>query len=124
MTDISIVAGPEDRSRVAPLLEALRQSGLNPVWEDSVPEQAARLTAIIWSRNSVDAAGHGDLLDAADKAKAKGTYAGVKIDDVDLPFGFGGLQLFDLSGWNGTAADPRLAEMIDALNARLSGALA
>jgi hypothetical protein len=122
MTDIFIAAAPEDRPRVAPLAEALRAAGLNPVTEGGV-EQVAQmpLTLVTWSERSVDPAQDGGLLDLADKAKAKGSYAGVKIDDAPLPFGFGGLQLFDLSGWNGSPADPRVAEMVAALQSRLSG---
>lgn len=122
MTDILIAAAPEDRSRGAPLAEALSDAGLSPGWADAADQVASvPLTLVIWSSRSADSALNGALLDLADKAKAKGGYAGVKIDDVDLPFGFGGLQLFDLAGWNGSPADPRVAAMIAALKSRLSG---
>lgn len=117
MTDIFIAHAPEDQARAALLVEALRGAGINAGSDGSAAD--APLTAVIWSKSST--AGQGAVLDHADKAKAKGSYAGIKIDEVDLPFGFGGLQLIDLAGWNGSAGDPRVAGLIEAMKARLSG---
>jgi hypothetical protein len=122
MTDILIAAAAEDRPRIAPLVDALRSAGLDPATGAGGEAVAdAPLTLVIWSKGSVEAADAGGLLDLADKAKAKGSYAGAKIDDVALPFGFGGLQLFDLADWNGSAADPRIVEIVAALKSRLTG---
>jgi hypothetical protein len=122
MTDIFIAAAPADRPRVAPLTETLRAAGLNPVMEGGADRlDTARLTLVVWSANSADPATDGGLIDLADKAKTKGSYAGVKLDDVALPFGFGGLQMFDLSGWRDAASDPRMTAMISALKSRLAG---
>lgn len=118
MTDIFIAHAPEDGQRVAPLADALRAAGLDIALDGAAD---APLTAVIWSTNSTDPAKNGALLDLADKAKAKGGYAGVRIDDAELPFGFGGLQLIDLVGWSGAAGDPRVSALADALKARLSG---
>jgi hypothetical protein len=122
MTDIFIAAAPADRPRVAPLTETLRAAGLNPVIEGGADRLGtAPLTLVVWSENSADPATDGGLIDLADKAKTKGSYAGVKLDDVALPFGFGGLQMFDLSGWRDAPSDPRLTAMISALKSRLAG---
>lgn len=116
MTDITIAIAPEDRSRIAPLTEALRATGI-----DAGLDEGGALTLVVWSDRSTDMARNAALLDQADRAKARGGYAGVKIDDVELPFGFGGLQLIDLSGWNGTGGDPLLGELERALKSRLAG---
>lgn len=118
MTDIFIAHAPEDEPRAARLADALRAAGLDI---GSGGPDEARLTLVVWSTNSTDPARNGALLELADRAKAKDGYAGVRIDDVDLPFGFGGLQLIDLPGWSGAAGDPRVAGLADALKARLSG---
>lgn len=115
MTKISIVHAPEDQSRIASLAEGLRAAGIDIDGDDGAIE------LVVWTERSVDAGANAALLDQADRAKARGAYAGVKLEDVELPFGFGGLQLFDLSGWGGSANDPRVAEMAGALKARLAG---
>src|SRR5688572_29235059 len=109
MTDIFIAVTPDDRPRIASLADALRADGLTPHVEGAAEQVAAApLTLVIWSKRSIDSADGGGLLELADQAKAKGSYAGVKLDDVDLPFGFGGLQLFDLAGWSGSPGDSRV----------------
>lgn len=122
MTDIFIAATPQDQARAAALAQAIEAAGLTVATDGGAERVAeATLTLVIWSASSADPAQGGALLDLADKAKVRGSYAGVRIDEVDLPFGFGGLQLFDLPGWNGSAADPRVAGMIAALKSRLAG---
>lgn len=111
MTDIFLAHVPEDGARVAPLADALRAAALD-VRTD--PAEDARLTAVIWSRAAIEGEGHAALLDQADRAKARGTYLGVKLDLVNLPFGFGGLELIDLTG-----AAP--SALVEAAKARLSG---
>ena len=117
MTHIVIAHAPEDKNRIAPLAEGLRAAGIDVGGDEGI----AALTLLVWTERSVDAAANAALLDQADCAKARGAYAGVKLDDVELPFGFGGLQLFDLSEWNGSASDPRVADMATALKGRLAG---
>jgi hypothetical protein len=51
----------------------------------------------------------------------RGAYLGVLIEPVLPPFGFGEWQALDLSGWDGDAADPRLARLVEHVRDRLDG---
>jgi hypothetical protein len=84
----------------------------------------AALTLLVWTERSVDAAANAACSTKRIAPRHAGAYAGVKLDDVELPFGFGGLQLFDLSEWNGSAGDPRVADMATALKGAAGGAKA
>ena len=130
MSDIVIISLPEDRERAAAIAAALRGAGIDLWWDQETPAEAARrseqleaarLALVVWSKAGVDATRNEDLLDQADRAKGRGIYLGVPIDEVEMPFGYGGLQSVDLAKWSGKPGDSRLDALVEAVRSRLSG---
>lgn len=100
MTDITISYAVADQDRVATIVETLRREGYAVWWDrDIVPgadrktviaEQMgqAKLNLVAWSQSSVEAS---DVIAEAERAKGRRAYLGVLLDQVELPFGFGGV---------------------------------
>lgn len=131
MSDIFISYKTEDRKRVAPLVAALREAGLDVWWDQDIPagggwrhtiaEQLdrAKLCVVAWSEESTGPRGR-FVLEEAERSAARGAYLGVLIEPVQLPFGFAEWQAIDLSGWNGKAKPP-LTQFVAQVRARLEG---
>lgn len=130
MTDLFLSYKAEDRTRVAPLVQALETDGLSVWWDahigggddwrDTILRhlEAARGVIVVWSKRSVG--GHGQFVrDEATRALKRGTYFPVRIDKVDPPLGFGEMQALDLSSWKGDRSDPRYQAVLGALRKRL-----
>lgn len=110
MASVFIAHADADKARADAIADALREGGIG-----TVKIEAAALILVCWSAASVaDPA----VIEQADNAKARGDYFGVKLDGSDLPFGFGGLQQVDLSGWDGSAKSGELADLASAVRAR------
>ncbi len=101
MTDIFLSYAPADSTRAASIAEALRGGGYTVATGAREAGDAlstpARLSLVLWSVTSVDGERGGDVLDQAEAANARGAYLGVLIDDVGLPFGFGGSTPVDVA---------------------------
>ena len=132
MADIFFSYKREDREKVRPLVAALRASGLHTWWDEDIAGgqrwretivrelDAARLCVVAWSEQSVGEEGR-YVCEEAERAAARGAYLGVLVDKVSPPFGFAEWQAIDLSAWTGAPEDPRLADLIDSIRARLEG---
>jgi serine/threonine-protein kinase len=130
VTDLFLSYKAEDRSRVAPLVEALESDGLSVWWDahigggedwrDTILRhlEAARCVIVIWSRRSVGPQGN-FVRDEATRAQRRKTYFPLRIDKVDPPLGFGETQALDLTGWKGDRSDPRYQAVLGALRKRL-----
>lgn len=117
MTDIYLAYASEDADRARLLVDALRGAGYDIWWDrDMEPGtdrkvaiaghlESAKLVLVAWSRASVDTAIGKDVIDEAEKASGRAAYLGVLLDEVELPFGFGGHQAVDVAPFRGTAAD-------------------
>jgi hypothetical protein len=111
----------EDRNFVDRLAAALTLAG-HDVWFDrdlgagSFREQIlAQLTQaetaiVVWSARSKQSR---YVVDEAERAVARDVLLPIRIDDADLPLGFGGLQTFDLSSWSGREDDPKFTLLLD-----------
>lgn len=101
MTDIFVSHAPADASRAAAIVAALRGGGYSVVSGEREAEDAlaapAKLSLALWSRASTDPDTGGAVIDQAEAANARGGYLGVMIDEVDLPFGFGGSTPVDIA---------------------------
>ena len=75
---------------------------------------SAKLVLVLWSRASVDDATGGKVIDEAEAAKARGAYLGVLIDDVALPFGFGGSTPLDIAPFR-AAGEGKRAKLVEAV---------
>ena len=132
MADIFFSYKREDREKVRPLVGALRASGLDTWWDEDIPGgqrwretivrelDASRLCVVAWSQQSVGEEGR-YVCEEAERAAGRGAYLGVLVDRVSPPFGFAEWQAIDLSGWTGDPDDPRLADLIETIRARLEG---
>jgi hypothetical protein len=133
MSDIFISYKTEDRKRVARLVEALRDAGLDVWWDQDIPAgggwrhtiaehlDKAKLCVVAWSEESTGPRGR-FVLEEAERTAARNAYVGVLIDPVQLPFGFAEWQAIDLSDWNGRAKKhPLLDHFVAQVRARLEG---
>jgi hypothetical protein len=118
MTDIFVSHAPADAARAAAVEMALRGAGYTvdrgerQIVDALMPP--VKLTLALWSRASVDDAGGGAVIDEAEDAKARGGYLGVLIDDVALPFGFGGTTPVDIAPFR-EGSDAKLRDLVEAV---------
>jgi TolB-like protein len=131
-TDVFISYKAEDRARLKPLVAALEAEGFSVWWDAHIGTgadwreeiqqhlDAARCVIVAWSERSVGHEGH-FVRDEATRAKRRGSYVPIRLDDVEPPLGFGEVQAPLFSGWKGKRSDPRFVALADAVNARLTG---
>lgn len=124
----------EDQARVAPLVSALRDGGIDIWWDQDIPAGGAwretleqmlgtsQLCLVVWSERSIGPGGR-FVREEAERSARRGAYLGVLIDEVLPPLGFGEWQALDLVGWSGESSDRRMAGLVDAVRARLAGEL-
>jgi hypothetical protein len=117
MSDIFVSYASEDRAAAQKLAKALEARGWSIFWDRTIPTGktwretigkelgSARCVVVLWSKTSVDS---DFVLDEAGAAKARRVLLPVRIDDVELPFGFGSIQTADLVNWNSTRVTPEL----------------
>ncbi len=121
----------EDRSRLKPLVAALeaeefdvwwdRHIGGGTDWRQEIQQHldAARCVIVAWSEHSVGHEGH-FVRDEATRAKRRGSYLPIRLDDVEPPLGFGEVQAIDLVGWKGKRTDPRFVALVEAVKAHVT----
>jgi len=131
MPEIFVSYKTDDRPRIAYLVAALREAGLDVWWDQDIPAgggwretiaaelDAATLCVVAWSESSTGAAGR-FVREEAERAAGRGAYLGVLIDPVMPPFGFGEWQSINLSQWDGGRADPLLGHFVEQVRARLA----
>ncbi|RJQ46102.1 MAG: toll/interleukin-1 receptor domain-containing protein [Nitrospiraceae bacterium] len=111
MSDIFISYASEDRERIQPLVRALEQAGWSVFWDRTIPTgktwrefigaeiEGCRAMIVVWSKVSVKSDW---VIDEAEESKRRRVLFPVRMDDIDPPFGFRGIQAADLIGWEGT----------------------
>jgi hypothetical protein len=131
MQQLFVSYAREDLSRVAPLVDLLRAAGFDVFWDQSLPagvEWAEFLDAklgtahcllVLWTPASVASRW---VRTEAHEALQKDKLLPVLLDDVRPPLAFRQIQCFDLTGWHGHRADPRLARLADEVRARADDA--
>ena len=110
--DVFVSYARENRAVAAQLAEGLSANGLQ-VWWDSNLVAGTEFTAVIeakllgaavvivlWSAGSVRSS---YVRDEASRALKQGKLLPLRIEDVELPLGFGQLHTLDLLRWNGDA---------------------
>lgn len=132
MSDIFISYKREDEVKVARLVRALTNAGLEPWWDRGLPSgenwranieatlNAAKVVIVAWTHESVSPAGD-FVRDEASQAKARGALVPVLLERVRPPLGFGEIQAIDLSRWRGSGGDPDFLDLVAALRAKLEG---
>lgn len=124
MADVFISYKREDRLFAQRLSGALQQLGFEVWWDFELLSgenfrQAIRAvidqckaTVVIWSKLSVES---GFVLDESSYALRRGTLCPTRIDAVELPFGFGQLQVDDLSDWDGELSHAGFQSLVKAI---------
>ncbi len=128
MADVFISYKRQDRPIVERLAGALQQLDFEVWWdfellsgEDfrqvirAVIDQS-RAAVVVWSRASVDS---GFVLDEASYALRLGRLCPVRVDDVELPFGFGQRHVDDLSDWAGQLSHPGFQSLVRSIEDRV-----
>lgn len=122
----------EDRARLKPLVEALQAEGFSVWWDahigggsnwrEAIEQnlEAAGCVIVAWTKRSVGAEGE-FVRDEAARARRRGAYLPIRLDDVDPPLGFGEVQVLSLKGWKGDPADAKFRALAEAVDAALSG---
>lgn len=110
MADVFVSYKKEDRDRIGPIVEALRQDGFEVWWDQDIEPgapwdqtiahqiESARCVVVVWSSLSITAPW---VKEEAGLGKARGILVPVRIHDVDPPLGFGLIQTADLRLWKG-----------------------
>lgn len=128
MADVFISYKRQDRPIVERLAGALQQLGFDVWWdfellsgEDfrqvirAVIDQC-RAAVVVWSRASVES---GFVLDEASYALRLGRLCPVRVDAVELPFGFGQRHVDDLSDWAGELSHPGFQSLVRSIEDRV-----
>ncbi|MBA3670292.1 MAG: TIR domain-containing protein [Sphingomonas sp.] len=132
MSDVFVSYKAEDRARLKPIVAALEAEGFSLWWDahigggtdwrEEIQQHLddARCVIVAWSERAVGPEGH-FVCDEAARAKKAGSYVPIKIDDVDPPLGFGGVQVLSFVGWKGKRSDARFRALVNAVKAHLTG---
>lgn len=133
MSDVFLSYKSNDRSRVRPVLGALRRAGLDVWWDRDIPPgepweasiQAALVRAdlvvVFWTHGAVDPHEGKRVQDEAREALDAGKLVQVLLDQVAPPLFYRHYQAIDLTEWNGDTHSPDLAIVVDEVKYRLSG---
>jgi hypothetical protein len=121
VADIFISYKSERRNAVAHVARILEDYGYS-VWFDWAvlsgdnfirlierELRAARVVLVLWCMRSVQS---DYVLEEAHLARKLGKIIPVRIEPVDLPFGFQLLDTFDLTAWDGSPGSPIIKELI------------
>ena len=119
--DVFVSYAREDRPLAEQLAQALSASGLQ-VWWDRDLAAGSEFTAVIeaqlmgaavvmvlWSADSVRST---FVRDESSRAVKTGKLLPVRIEDVELPLGFGQLHTLDLLDWDGDASDEAFQNLL------------
>jgi hypothetical protein len=120
MSDIFISYNHEDQVRAQLFAQALEGRGWSIFWDRTIPAgktwrdtigrelSEARCVIVLWSTTSIDSDW---VREEADDARTRGVLVPARIDDVQPPIGFRGIQTADLSNWDATAFNRLVADI-------------
>ena len=128
LSDIFISYASEDKARIKPLVDALRQHGWSvwwdrtilagQVWEREIEQalEAARCLIVVWSQASIQSEW---VWTEADEGKRRGILVPVLLDPVLIPLAFRRIQAANLIGWRGEMPNAEFEELALAATALL-----
>lgn len=131
-TDVFLSYKAEDRARLKLLVAALEAEGFSVWWDAHIGGganwrediqqhlDAAKCVIVAWSRRSVAREGN-FVRDEAAQAQRRGVYLPVRLDNVQLPLGFGEIQALSLRGWRGDRFDQRFRAIAAAVRSCIAG---
>ena len=129
MADVFLSYKREDATKVRKLVAALREAGFDTWWDEDIPpsapweatiEQAlrdAKAVVVCWSPASVESE---NVRSEARVAREDGRLIQTFVKPCQPPLFFGERQGVDLSNWRGRPGDPRIREVVDAVERKTS----
>jgi hypothetical protein len=129
MADIFISYSREDRTRIEPIVEALRSVGISvwfdvsigtgSQWDEEIERELgeARAVLVCWSQISVRSKW---VKTEANFALDQNTLIPCLLDKCKLPLLFEFSQAEDLSGWNGAMDHPGWRKIVDRISKLLA----
>lgn len=130
MADLFISYAREDRDTAQSLALALEQAGLTVWWDRRIAGGSdftrviaeslagARLVLVLWSEISVQSS---FVRDESSRARDAGKLLPVRIEEVQLPLGFGQIHTLDLLDWDGDTDDPAWQALLAEIRHLLEG---
>ena len=124
MASVFLSYDRDDATKARAIAAALEKAGHSVWWDRHIKggsryaaeiEKALReaeAVVVLWSRHSVLSDW---VRDEAVKGRDSGRLVPARIDDAELPLGFGQHHTTDLSKWRGRTAAPQFRELIDAI---------
>jgi hypothetical protein len=126
--DIFVSYAHGDQERIVPIVAALEARGWSVFWDRRIPAgqtwrshigralDQARCVVVAWSEHAI----HSDwVMEEAERGKRRHILVPVLLDLVDPPFGFGGIQAADLTGWSPERPSPAFDSFLADLGAVL-----
>jgi len=118
----------EDKAVAKQVAEGLRQRGYEVFWDAKIPTgmtfdtyiyrelEETDAVIVLWSTHSVQS---DYVKEEAEYARRNSVLVPLSVDATDPPFGFSRIQSTDISGWHGSAKDPRWQTVVDSIEAIL-----
>lgn len=128
MADVFISYKREDREQARLIADALKALKYEVWWDiELLPGQkfsqeikeiitGARAAIVLWSKAAVNSP---YVLDEAALARSCGILVPAKLDDCEMPLGFGGYHTLDLSNWHKTLDSNELQPLIKAVEYKI-----
>ena len=122
MSDIFLSYANEDRERVRPLAEALRQAGWTVFWDRVIPVgktwhdmlegelENARSLLVVWSQDSIKS--KWVRAEASEGLRRELPHFPVLLDDVLPPLEFREYQAADFSTWDASSTSPLFQNLV------------
>jgi hypothetical protein len=129
MADVFVSYKKSDADRVRPLVQNLRDAGLDVWWDEGIQPSTswraeiarqladAKCVVAVWTNDSVDHEQGSWVVEEATHGQARKILAPVRLDMVSPPLGFGETQYADLAAWSGGAEDPRFQHFLGIVQA-------
>ena len=128
MPQVFVSYARADKRQVAKIVALLRKIGFEPWWDDDIPAGAsweqtiekalaeAQAVIVCWSPVSVASE---NVRAEARAARSRGRLVQIFLEPCEPPLFFGERQGIDLSEWSGSARDPALGRVKQALDAAI-----
>ena len=131
LPDVFLSYARENRLLAELLADSLGAQGLTVWWDSDLSAgvefsavieaklRGAAVVVVLWSADSVRSV---FVRDECSRAMRHSKLLPVRIEDVELPLGFGQLHTLDLLAWEGDADDPAFEKLLQDVHARRQSA--
>lgn len=129
MYDIFVSYAREDRPRVEPMVKELLKLGWRVFidrnilpgsnWSSAINKalEETCCVLVVWTAASVNLAAHPWVRDEAESGRQRNILVPLRLDVVEPPPGFDGIQTADLSNWNKDGTHPEFLHCVEAIRA-------